>query len=279
MGIEIAFVDGASGATVARSVVEPEQLPETFAISTTVRLGDADWRVVAADPLTRGEIERAGHVRVTVRKQGQVTLVAPKSVAFSMPTICDPLPVPDASVSLADARVFVINEDLWRDVEWVPRRHAAEIEANFSAIGSIRAAASGPFQTIHLRTEPVEPLAGIGVTVADVATMLGPSAEQLDGVVIDTLGAGLAKGGFAFSLAGETHVYGHCSEGGEVAALGVHREGAREQVPAALARMIGVMDVMADADLVVWPYCERVHCLDSVTDWYCSGRACSKMPW
>jgi hypothetical protein len=278
MGIEITFVDDASGTVVARTVVEAGQLPETFAITTTVQLDDEDWEVVAAEPVTRGEIERAGRVRVAVLKRRQVKLVDAKSLAFSMPTICDPLPVPDPSVSLADVRVFVINEDLWRDVEWVPRRHDRDIEANFAAISAIRSAATGPFPKLHLRAEPVTPLLGFGMTVEDVATALGPSAEKLDGVVIDTLGAGFIKGGFSFRVPGETHVYGHC-ESGEVAAMGLHREGPREQLPTALGRMIGVMNVMADADLVVWPYCERFHSLEGLTSWYGSGRACSKLPW
>jgi hypothetical protein len=125
----------------------------------------------------------------------------------------------------------------------------------------------------------VAPLLGFGLSLTDVATMLGPSAEQLDGVVIDTLGAGLIEGGFAFRVPGETHVYGHCEESGEVVAMGLHREGPREHLPTALARLIGVMHVMADADLIVWPYGERVNSLDELESWYRSGRACSKTPW
>lgn len=278
MGIEITFVDDASGAVVAQTAAQPDQLPETFAITTTVQLDDEDWSVVAAEPVTRGEIERAGCLRLTVRKKGQVRMVDPHSVAFSMPTICDPLPVPDPSVSLADIRVFVINEDLWRDVEWVARRHASDVEGNFAAISTIRSTAAGPFPRLHLRVEPITPLLRFGLTVRDVAMALGPSAEQLDGVVIDTLGAGFIEGGFAFRMDDETHVYGHCVSG-EVATMGLHREGPRQHLPAALARLIGVVRTTADADLIVWPYCERIHDLDQLKQWYCSDRGCSKMPW
>jgi hypothetical protein len=278
MGIEIVFIDEASGAEVARTVLEPEELPETFAISTTVRLGDEDWTVAAAEPVTRGEIERAGGLRLTVRKRNPVRMIDPHMVQFSMPTICDPLPVPDPAVSLADARVFVVDEDLWRDVEWVARRHVSDIEANFVAISAIRSAASGPFPELHLRATPVAPLLDSGLTIADVATALGPSAERLDGVVIDTQGAGFIRGGFAFRLPDDAHVYGHC-EDAEVAALGLHREGPRESLPAALARLIGVMRVVSDADLIVWPYCEQIEGLSELEGWYRSGRACTKTPW
>ena len=276
--MEITFIDDASGLVVARTVLEPEQLPETFAISTTITLGDDDWRVVAADPVTRSEIEHVGSVRLTVRKKLPATMINPRTIQFSMPTICDPLPVPDPAVSLADVRVFVINEDLWRDVEWVARRHAAEVEANCAAISAIRSEASGPFPRLHLRTAPVAPLLDSGLTVADVATALGPGAEQLDGLVIDTLGAGFIKGGFAYASPDGTHVYGHC-EGTEIATLALHREGPRESLPPALARLFETMRTESDADLIAWPYCERIESPGEADSWYRSGRACTKTPW
>jgi hypothetical protein len=277
MGIEILFIDEASELEIARTILDPEQLPETFAISTTLTLGDGDWTVVAADPVTRSEIERAGRVRLTLRRKHPATTIDPRAIQFSMPTICDPLPAPDPTVSLADIRAFVINEDLWRDVEWIPRRHAANVEANFAAINAIRAAASGPFPKLHLRTSPLSPLLGSGLTVQDVATALGPGSEQLDGVVIDTLGAGFIADGFAFLLPGDAHVYGYC-ENGEGAVLGLQREGARESLPGELAALTRLMR-SSDADLIVWPYCQRIEGLGDLESWYLSGRACTKTPW
>lgn len=278
MGIEMAFIDEASGSEFARTVLPPDQLPETFEISTTVRVGEEDWTVVAAEPAVRGEIVRAGRLRLVLRKQGPTAMYDPRALQFSMPTICDPLPVPDPRVSLADIRVFVINEDLWRDVEWVASQHAADVTTNFAAISAIRASASGPFPKLHLRSSPATALLGCGFTVADLSTALGSSAEQLDGVVIDTLGSGFIAGGFAFRLPDGAHVYGHC-ENAEIATMGLHREGPRESVPVALARLSGVMRAAADAGLVVWPYCEQIDEAGAFETWYRSGRACTKMPW
>jgi hypothetical protein len=278
MGIDVAFIDEASGSEFARTVLEPEQLPETFAITTTMQLGGEDWDVVAAEPTARGAIERAGRLRLTVRKRAPITMVDPRTLQFSMPTICDPLPAPDPAVSLADRLVFVINEDLWRDVEWVARRHAPDIEENFAAIRAIRAAAQGPFPRVHPRATPVTSLLGSGLTVADVDSALGSDAERLDGVVIDTLGAGFIAGGFAFRLPDDAHVYGHC-EGGEIATLGLHRTGPRESLPVALVQLADVLRAAPDAALVVWPYCEQIDDREVLETWYRSGRACTKMPW
>lgn len=277
MGIEIVFIDEASELEIARTVLDPEQLPETFALSTTVTLGGEDWTVVAADPVTRSAIERVGQVRLTVKVKRPATKIDPHAIQFSMPTICDPLPVPDPAVSLADIRVFVIDEDLWRDVEWVPGRHAADVEANFAAISAIRAVASGPFPKLHLRESPLAPLTGAGLSVAHVAAALGPSAEQLDGVVIEALGAGFIAGGFAFRLPDDAFIYGYC-ENGEVAVLGLQREGARASLPGGLAGLMRLMR-SSDADLIVWPYCERIDGPGEFESWYLAGRACTKTPW
>jgi hypothetical protein len=116
------------------------------------------------------------------------------------------------------------------------------------------------------------------LSVADVDSVLGSGAERLDGVVIDTLGAGFIRGGFAFRLPDDTHVYGHC-EGGEIATMGLHRAGPHESLPAALVRLADIIRAASDAALVVWPYCEQIDDLDALESWYRSGRACTKMPW
>lgn len=278
MGIEVTFVDEASGADVAQSVLEPEQLPETFAFATSVRLGEEDWRVVAAEPVNRADIARAGRLRLTVRRSGPVEMVPARTLKFSMPTICDPLPPADPSVSLADLRIFVVDEDLWRDVEWVPRRYDADVAENFAAVRAIRESAPqhGPFPSVHQRATPVTPLLGAGLTVTDVVRALGQNVQRLDGVGIETMGGGFVRGGFAFKLPEDTYVYGYC-EGAEIAAMGVHRDGPRDGLPIALARLLGTMWEEAAADLVVWTYCERIDGLGALEDWYTSGRACTKM--
>lgn len=279
MSIEVTFVDAASGEEFARTVLDPEQLPETFAIETTLHIGDDPWQVVASEPVSRGAIVREGRLRLTLRRQRQVTALDPRQVKFGMPTICDPLPPADPTVSLADLELFVINEDLWRDVEWVGRWHARDIEANFAEIGAIRAESPGPFDRLHLRSSPPVSLQGAGLTVGDVSQALGPAAERLDGVVIDTMGAGYVREGFAFRLTEDpgAHVYGFC-DGGEVVVLALHRDGDREATPAALG---GLMDLTrrADADLVVWRYCDRLTEDGALDAWYRSGLACTKLPW
>jgi hypothetical protein len=227
VGIEVTVINAANNVQFAQTELELDQLPETFALETTLDIGGDSWRVVTAQPVTRGEVERAGRLRLTVRKVEVKAVPVPfdrSTMKFGMPTICDPLPAMDGSVSLADLRVFVIDEDLWRDVELVAQSCAADVESNFAAIRAIRADEKGPFSDLHPRATPETPLSGTGLRLADVAAALGSAAEAIDGVVIDTLGAGFIPGSFAFRLPDDGHVYGHCV-GAEVAVLGLHRSG------------------------------------------------------
>ena len=51
--VNVTLIDDATGAAFARASMPPGELPETFAVETTMHLGTDDWRVVAADPPTR----------------------------------------------------------------------------------------------------------------------------------------------------------------------------------------------------------------------------------
>jgi hypothetical protein len=202
------------------------------------------WRVEQPEPgVTRWTLPNG---RLTVQKLVVKTVPLDSSkFRYGMPTICDPLPAADGSVSLAD----------------------------FAAIRAIRAVETGPFSDLHPRAAPLTPLSGAGLGLADVAAALG-SAEPMDGVVIDTLGAGFIPGSFAFRLPDDGHVYGYCV-GAEVVVLGLHRSRRRRELPAAAA---GLADLMRQfsLDLIVWPYAERVSDIGALESWYRSGR---KMPW
>jgi hypothetical protein len=278
--IEMTVIDAANKVQFAQTELELDQLPETFALETTLNLGDDSWRVVAAQPVTRGEVERAGRLRLTVRKVEVKTVPVPfdrSKIKFGMPTVCDPLPAMDGSISLADPRIFVIDEDLWRDVELVAQSCAADVESNFAAIRAIRAVETGPFSDLHPRVAPVTPLSGTGLRLAHVGAALGSAAERAGGVVIDTRGAGFVPGSFAFRLPDDGHVYGYCV-GAEVAVLGLHRSGSRPELPVAASGLAGLMRQFS-LDLIVWPYAERITDVGALENWYRSGRACSKMPW
>ena len=78
--VEVTFVDDATGGAFATAVMEAVDLPETFAIRTSLRLGDSDWSVVHAEPRTRAECAKAGALTLRLRK---IDAMPAEEIAFS----------------------------------------------------------------------------------------------------------------------------------------------------------------------------------------------------
>src|SRR5690242_17556226 len=108
--IHVELFDAATGTLIGEADLPAEQLPESFAASTTLHLGDADWHVERAEPMTRDEYVKAGHLVLRLR---EVVQVDPKQILFSLPTIEDALPpLHDGPGEEAAA----LREDDWRQV-------------------------------------------------------------------------------------------------------------------------------------------------------------------
>ena len=57
--VAVTLIDDATGAVFATTEMPPADLPESFAIETTLHIGDADWSVVHAVPQTRPEYTKS----------------------------------------------------------------------------------------------------------------------------------------------------------------------------------------------------------------------------
>ena len=66
--VEVTFIDDANGGAFASAGMEAVDLPETFEIRTSLRLGESDWSVVHAEPRTRAECAKAGVLTLRLRK-------------------------------------------------------------------------------------------------------------------------------------------------------------------------------------------------------------------
>jgi hypothetical protein len=64
----VTLIDDSTGAAFATTKMPPADLPESFAIATTLHLGEADWFVVHAMPLTRDEYAKSGSLTLRLRK-------------------------------------------------------------------------------------------------------------------------------------------------------------------------------------------------------------------
>src|SRR5580698_227312 len=63
---------------------------------------------------------------VTERGQGKLAYDDPSNVLFSMPTICDLAPQVEANQQ-PNSSDFILHEDNWRQIEFVPRQNFATL--------------------------------------------------------------------------------------------------------------------------------------------------------
>src|SRR5262249_38241347 len=133
-----------------------DQLPDTFALETTLDLAGAPYVVVRADPQTKAEFAKNKRLSVGLRRLERVD---PKKILFSLPTICGAA-LPRTSAAAAHDDVVILHEDDWRQCELISNSHSGDISAELAAIRHIRAeeAATAGWRKIHLREGITHPL-------------------------------------------------------------------------------------------------------------------------
>lgn len=76
----VTLIDDATGTPFAESNMPPDNLPESFGIEMTLRLGDEEWSVVHAEPQTRQEFTKSGMLTLRLRK---FEAIATEAISFS----------------------------------------------------------------------------------------------------------------------------------------------------------------------------------------------------
>ncbi len=212
--VRVTFVDVATNQVLGQADMPPDQLPESFAAPTTLNLSSDTWNVAAAVPLTRDEYVATGQLRLELHK---VQEIDPEEILFSLPTIDASIPAcraPDGSSA------YGLNEDDWRQQEFVRRSFLPLVEAEFGDIRAIYADRVGlGFKNCHPRERIPEPLAGVSVSVDMVHALLGDFERLELAMEGDWAGGGLVVGGFAFDRLGGA-VYGREVDG-NIAVLGL----------------------------------------------------------
>jgi hypothetical protein len=212
--VRVTFVDAESGATLARSDIKPEQLPESFEADTMLDLQGQKWRVTAAEPMTRAEYVQSGELLLTLGKL-DIAEIPPGDLLYSLPTICDGIPGVASNSTKLGKSVLELHEDDWRQTELISIALAEEIDIGFAYIRRIydeERTPIGVFKKIHVRKEVPVPLVGCELRVAQLQLALGREAVRLDGLSYQGV-AGLIDGGFAFATPSALRIYGIEREG------------------------------------------------------------------
>lgn len=200
--ILLTLIDDNTGKIIAVSNPISRDLPESFAVETILHLGDQDWSVVHANPITREEAEKLGRLTLRLRKP---TFVDASKVLYSLPTIYAQLP--EAGDDLVQEGDCLLHEDDWRQLEFVISDLTAVIEGELNAIGAIYGAhyANRGFDKMHMRQQPAHPLSG-SLLIGDLMAQLGPSASRR-GLAFDRQCTRI-RDGFSLAIENDLLLYG-----------------------------------------------------------------------
>lgn len=131
--ITVEFIDVQSGAVFAQSEMDAGQLPESFALNTTIQLGEEEWQVKEAIPAHATEFKKTGKLTL---KLSRIQYVNPQDLLFSLPTISNELPT---LVSEAPFKgdLLTIREDDWRQIEFLPSGKKDLVQQEIAHIKSV----------------------------------------------------------------------------------------------------------------------------------------------
>src|SRR5947207_12053887 len=134
--IKVYFYDAATGKIFRQSKMPREMLPESFEPETKLTIGEQNWIVRRADPMTAAEFRRTGELRLVVESI-KVTTADPREVLFSLATIADELPAIAAGSTKLDKNVIEMHEDDWRQVEFVSATRLTVVKSELDEIRKI----------------------------------------------------------------------------------------------------------------------------------------------
>jgi hypothetical protein len=248
--VTVTLTDEATGETLAVSSVPVAQLPDTFALDTSLQIGGSRYAVVRAEPPTKAQFASEKRLTLFLRK---VEAVDPKDILFSLPTICGAA-LPESAPGKPAGAVAVLHEDDWRQCEFVALDHAQAISAELDAIQQIYATASAEagWRKLHVRERIPHPLPR-GLAWRAVTAHLGPH-HALGGVAFGD-DRRPVKGAVAVTLRNGAILWG-IEAAGELTVLSLQNgAGASPSTVAALKRVADELSLF----LVDWCRC-RVHC-------------------
>lgn len=244
--IQVRFWESGAGEPFASSQLPIEQLPDTFAIHTDLEMSSGKYVVVKAEPSRKEDFKKTGILDLYLQR---VEAMDPSQILFSLPTIEDA--VPSSNDHPLSGQAFSIHEDEWRQLEFVSRSFAAQVEAECEQIRAVRAqATNGPgFNRIHVRRAIAHPLQDTSLQLESLLATVGEIQHRYSGFT--TSEGQMVTDSFAVKLASGVHLFGATESDGTVTALCLADCTAQEHWMSALCQAQGLI-------LVQWVHAQLV---------------------
>ena len=213
--IHVELINAKDKSVIAVSEMPPEQLPDSFAVDTTLTIKGKQWSVVSADPMDKPSFLKTRKLKVVL---SPLTFVSPQDILFSLPTISDDvgaamgkdIPGPD---------IFSIHEDDWRQIEFVSAQFKAELAQELEDIRKIykNEQQKFGFKNLHVRKRIPNPLSNASISLADLEKIVAP-VEKFKGVGFSRT-AGIIPASFAWKISSDAVIWGVTDEKGNIARL------------------------------------------------------------
>ena len=202
--VHVEFINAKDNSVIAVSDMKPDQLPESFAINTTLDMKNSKWSVQSADPVEKSEFVQTGKLRVVL---SPITTMPPGEILFSLATISDDIGGVTGD-ALPSGKILALHEDDWRQAEFVSQNFTNEVEQELADIANIyKTQRSGiGFKKVHVRKRIPNPLANQSITLPQLEAVLHPQ-EKLDSVGFQRT-RGIIPNSFAWKLDGRLTIWG-----------------------------------------------------------------------
>jgi hypothetical protein len=141
---------------------------------------------------------------------GDIRMMDPKGILFTLATLCDPVPAVEDSRPPSGSRS--LHEDDWRQIEFVPAINEDYVRTELASLAVFKTQHQKGigWTSIYLRKEHPHPLSELRLPYSALPT-LSTSAVTLSGRLV--------RGGFALSDGGDWFLYGQRSSDGKVIQL------------------------------------------------------------
>ena len=245
--IHVEFVNGKDQTIIGVSEMEPHRLPDTFAVETQLDLTGRKWSVYSAEPVNKEDFIKSGTLRVVL---WPIEKINAQDLLFSLPTISNEIGTVQGD-AIPDDQTLALHEDDWRQVEFVSRSLAADVEKECADIRQIYATQRGGvgFKKVHVRKRIPEPLQDKSITLQTLEAALKP-IRKYDGLGFQRT-RGTVPGGFAWQLDGGVVAWGVADAGGKVVCLCLAGKPTTANV-ATLSATLSALGTTQGVDLVDW---------------------------
>ncbi|MBE7463015.1 MAG: hypothetical protein HS116_05905 [Planctomycetes bacterium] len=179
--VHVEFINASDKSVIAVSDMPVDQLPDSFRIDTSLEMAGKKWSVTDAEPADKADFAASGKLRVTL---AEITMMAPGDLLFSLPTISNDCGSPVGDTLPHDG-LFQIQEDDWRQIEFVSSDQVGQVELELNDIRKIyseRGDGVG-FREIHVRERIPTPLMGAVLSIERLRSFF-PLKRKFDAVSI-----------------------------------------------------------------------------------------------